>query len=159
MIRRSSTPLVVIKRRWFAYYRWHILTPESHNTTPYKMPEFRALLNKVLRTFITRANSNEERGSPCLRPLWNRTYSLCVPLIRNLALEEVRMDLIQPIHLSLKPWAFKRSSKKPQSTISKALEKSTLRIRPGRRCFCIKKMSSWAATILSIIHRPLMKAD
>lgn len=62
-ILRSSTPLVVRRRRLSAYYRWQML-PWEPKGTPDKILEERALEHMTLRASATTTDNRGERGSP-----------------------------------------------------------------------------------------------
>jgi len=71
----------------------------------------------------------------------------------------VRINSINLYHLSGKPLCFIKSRIKDHLTVSKSLEKSSLRRTLGEEEKWQKEVTSWVAATQSRILRPRMKAD
>lgn len=112
-----------------------------------------------MRAPATRMNNKGYSRSPSWRPHGYRTQPNGEPLMRMFAFEVLTMFLIQKIQFLPKSLATRMSQMNSQSTISKALAKSTLQMWPFKLCFQILKISSSVATMLSEMLRSLMKVD
>ncbi|KAM7468195.1 hypothetical protein LguiB_015757 [Lonicera macranthoides] len=111
--------------------RCDISTLSFPTTNPSITPSFLAFSINLPKQSATNMNKNGERGSPCLNPLEAPNFPLGLPLTKTEKLTDVKQPLIHFLHLTLNPLFSKTSSKKFQSTWSKAFSKSILNTAPS----------------------------
>lgn len=81
----------------------------------------------IAKTSVAKLNKRSDKGSPYLRLRLDCILFLRTPLTIMLELPILRRDIIQPIHLKLKPRATNISLRKSQSIESKAFAKSSFK--------------------------------